>query len=65
MGGFGRISSRLILFVEVFFQACFAASPIRSAVDFLPGATIASPFAFVAGAMVTTSKKYRPANWIR
>jgi hypothetical protein len=48
----------------VFFQACFGASPIRSAVDFLPAALITAPFAFVAGIIVTISKKYRPVNWI-
>jgi hypothetical protein len=48
----------------VFFQACLGASPIRSAVDFLPGSLITAPFAFVAGVLVTISKKYRPGNWI-
>ncbi|KAJ7229116.1 iron permease [Mycena pura] len=48
----------------LYFQACFGASPIRSAVDLFPVAFITAPFAFVAGAVVTVSKKYRPVNWI-
>jgi hypothetical protein len=47
----------------VFFQACFGASPIRSAVDFLPGAMLASPFGFVAGLTIMIAKKYRVVNW--
>ncbi|KAJ7165706.1 iron permease [Mycena crocata] len=48
----------------VFFQACFAASPIRSAVDYLPGSLVGPPFAFLAGTIVTVSGKYRPVNWV-
>ncbi|KAJ6567339.1 major facilitator superfamily domain-containing protein [Mycena vulgaris] len=60
----GIISISMIYYLPVFFQACFGASPIRSAVDFLPGALITAPFAFVAGVIVTVTKKYRPVNWI-
>lgn len=45
------------------FQACFGASPIRSAVDYLPGSLVGPPFAFFAGSMVSMSKRYRPVNW--
>ncbi|KAJ7828364.1 iron permease [Mycena olivaceomarginata] len=47
----------------VFFQACFGASPLRSAVDYLPGSLVGPPFAFLAGAVITISRKYRPVNW--
>ncbi|KAJ7499373.1 MFS general substrate transporter [Mycena latifolia] len=60
----GIVSISIIYYLPVFFQACFGASPIRSAVDFLPGALITAPFAFVAGAVVTIVKKYRAVNWI-
>ncbi|KAJ7929144.1 iron permease [Mycena leptocephala] len=58
----GIVSIAIIYYLPVFFQACFGASPIRSAVDFLPGALITAPFAFVAGAVVTIVKKYRVVN---
>jgi hypothetical protein len=48
----------------VFFQACFGASPLRSAVDYLPGSLVGPPFAFLAGAVITISRKYRPVNWV-
>ncbi|KAJ7122881.1 iron permease [Mycena epipterygia] len=60
----GIVSISMIYYLPVFFQACFGASPIRSAVDFLPGALITAPFAFVAGAVVTIVKKYRVVNWV-
>ncbi|KAJ7487870.1 major facilitator superfamily domain-containing protein [Mycena latifolia] len=48
----------------LFFQACFGASLIRSAVDFLPGSLITTPFALLAGVSIATLKKYRFVNWI-
>ncbi|KAJ7265870.1 Mfs1.1 [Mycena haematopus] len=63
----GIVSISVIYYVPVFFQACFGASPIRSAVDFLPGALITAPFAFVAGAIITVLQSYRAVNmsgWI-
>ncbi|KAJ7745521.1 MFS general substrate transporter [Mycena olivaceomarginata] len=59
----GIVSISIIYYLPVFFQACFGASPIRSAVDFLPGALITAPFAFVGGAVVTITQKYRPVNF--
>ncbi|KAJ7701234.1 iron permease [Mycena rosella] len=47
----------------VFFQACFGASPIRSAVDFLPGSLVTTPFALLAGMTIAVLKKYRLVNW--
>ncbi|KAJ7762782.1 iron permease [Mycena maculata] len=60
----GIVSISVIYYLPVFFQACFGASPIRSAVDFLPGALLTAPFAFVAGMIITLSKKYRLVNWV-
>ncbi|KAJ6551925.1 MFS general substrate transporter [Mycena capillaripes] len=60
--GITSISS--IYYLPVFFQACFGASPIRSAVDSLPGSLITTPFALSAGIIITITKKYRPVNWI-
>jgi len=54
----------MIYYLPVFFQASLGAPPIRTAVDFLPGALMTAPAAFVAGLIITVTKKYRPINWI-
>ncbi|KAJ6609499.1 iron permease [Mycena sp. CBHHK59/15] len=59
----GIASISLIYYLPVFFQASFGASPIRSAVDVLPLALSISPFAFVGGAVITLSQRYRTVNW--
>ncbi|KAJ7477181.1 MFS general substrate transporter [Mycena galericulata] len=59
----GIVSISIIYYLPVFFQACFGASPIRSAVELLPSALIVAPFALAAGAIVAISKKYRVVNW--
>ncbi|CAK5276094.1 unnamed protein product [Mycena citricolor] len=56
-------SMAIIYYLPVFFQACFGASPIRSAVDFLPGALLTAPFALIAGLVITVAKRYREVNW--
>ncbi|KAJ7848947.1 major facilitator superfamily domain-containing protein [Mycena olivaceomarginata] len=58
------VSMSVIYYLPVFFQACFGASPLRSAVDYLPGSLVGPPFAFLAGAVITMSRKYRPVNWV-
>ncbi|KAF8211591.1 iron permease [Mycena galopus ATCC 62051] len=63
----GIVSTSIIYYLPVFFQACFGASPLRSAVDFLPSAFIIAPFAFAAGAVISIVQKYRAVNivgWI-
>ncbi|CAK5275831.1 unnamed protein product [Mycena citricolor] len=57
-------STAIIYYLPVFFQACFGASPVRSAVDFLPGALLTAPFALVAGILVLVWQRYREINWI-
>ncbi|KAJ7039336.1 major facilitator superfamily domain-containing protein [Mycena alexandri] len=57
------VSMSVIYYLPVLFQASFGASPIRSAVDYLPGSLVGAPCAFLAGSVVTMSKKYRPVNW--
>ncbi|KAJ7166131.1 MFS multidrug transporter [Mycena filopes] len=57
------VSMSVIYYLPVLFQASFGASPIRSAVDYLPGSLLGAPSAFLAGSIVTRSKKYRPVNW--
>ncbi|KAJ6463213.1 major facilitator superfamily domain-containing protein [Mycena vitilis] len=59
----GITSISVIYYLPVFFQACFGASPIRSAVDMLPVALIIAPAALVAGIIVTVFKNYRGVNW--
>ncbi|CAK5262653.1 unnamed protein product [Mycena citricolor] len=56
-------TTAIIYYLPVFFQACFGASPIRSAVDFLPGALLTAPFALIAGLVITVAKRYREVNW--
>ncbi|KAJ7809511.1 iron permease [Mycena olivaceomarginata] len=60
----GITSISTIYYLPVFFQACFGASPIRSAVNSLPGSLITTPFALSAGVLITIMGKYRPINWI-
>ncbi|KAF7301264.1 MFS domain-containing protein [Mycena indigotica] len=57
-------SISVIYYMPVYFQACFGASPIRSAVDVLPGALVTAPMALVAGAAITVLKKYRLTNYL-
>ncbi|KAF7331692.1 MFS domain-containing protein [Mycena kentingensis (nom. inval.)] len=56
-------SISIIFFFPIYFQACFGASPLRSAVDFLPGALFCAPLALVAGATIRKLQKYRAVNW--
>ncbi|CAK5262635.1 unnamed protein product, partial [Mycena citricolor] len=60
----GVVSIALIYYLPVYFQACFGASPIRSAVDILPAALLIAPFGLVGGISVSIVKRYREANWI-
>ncbi|CAK5267952.1 unnamed protein product [Mycena citricolor] len=57
-------SISMIYYLPVYFQACFGASPLQSALDFLPGATITAPFGLLAGMLITATKQYRKVNWI-
>ncbi|KAF7310072.1 Iron permease [Mycena indigotica] len=59
----GLVSIALIYYLPVYYQACFGASPIRSAVDFLPSGLLTAPFAFFAGVATAILKKYRPVQW--
>ncbi|KAK0421857.1 iron permease [Armillaria borealis] len=54
----------ILYYLPVFFQSAFGASPIRSAVDFLPSALIIAPFALSSGFIVAITGKYRPVNWV-
>ncbi|KAJ7745389.1 major facilitator superfamily domain-containing protein [Mycena olivaceomarginata] len=60
----GIISIGMVFYLPVFFQACFSASPLRSAVDFLPAAITTTPFGFIGVVAITLTKKYRIVNWI-
>jgi hypothetical protein len=55
--------TQLTISGQVFFQACFSASTLRSAVDFLPGTLTVTPFGFAGGVAITVLKKYRVVNW--
>ncbi|KAF7335243.1 MFS domain-containing protein [Mycena sanguinolenta] len=58
------VSIAVAYYMPVFFQASFGASPLRSAVDFLPTALITAPFGFVGGASISILQKYRAVNGI-
>ncbi|KAK0501035.1 iron permease [Armillaria luteobubalina] len=60
----GITSISILYYLPVFFQSAFGASPIRSAVDFLPSALIIAPFALSSGFIVAITGKYRPVNWV-
>ncbi|KAK0482589.1 major facilitator superfamily domain-containing protein [Armillaria novae-zelandiae] len=60
----GITSISILYYLPVFFQSAFAASPIRSAVQFLPSALIIAPFALSSGFIVAITGKYRPVNWV-
>ncbi|KAJ7505663.1 major facilitator superfamily domain-containing protein [Mycena galericulata] len=59
----GVTSISVIYYIPVFFQACFLASPIRSSVDFLPAQLTNTPFALLAGLLITYTQRYRLVNW--
>ncbi|KAF7331458.1 MFS general substrate transporter [Mycena kentingensis (nom. inval.)] len=56
-------SISVVYYIPVLFQSVFLASPLRSAVDYLPGSLLGAPAAFLAGFIINASKKYRPVNW--
>ncbi|KAJ7644806.1 iron permease [Roridomyces roridus] len=60
----GIITMAMLYYLPVFFQACFGASTLRSAVDFLPGTLTVTPFGFGGGVAITVLKKYRAVNWV-
>ncbi|KAJ7474651.1 iron permease [Mycena galericulata] len=60
----GITSTTMIYYIPVFFQAAFAASPARSAVDFLPGALTTTPFGVFGVVAITLLKKYRAVIWV-
>ncbi|KAJ3487952.1 hypothetical protein NLI96_g3174 [Meripilus lineatus] len=51
-------------FLPAYFQACFAASPIRSGVLALSLCASIGPSVVIAGASIGLTKKYRPQLWI-
>ncbi|KAJ7644807.1 iron permease [Roridomyces roridus] len=59
----GVVSMAMLYYMPVFFQACFGATPLRSAVDFLPGTAVATPSAFIGSVAIMLLKKYRAINW--
>ncbi|KAI0648736.1 iron permease [Trametes meyenii] len=60
----GIVSIATIYYLPVYFQACMAASPIRSSVNVFPTALVMSPSAIICGIIVKKTNKYRPSNYI-
>ncbi|KAI0833802.1 iron permease [Trametes gibbosa] len=60
----GVVSISIIYYLPVYFQACMAASPVRSSVNLFATALVCSPFSLIGGVLVKTLNKYRPANYI-
>ncbi|KAF8502520.1 iron permease [Gautieria morchelliformis] len=58
----GLVVSAALFYLPVYFQACKGASPVRSGVDLLPYSFSIAPFAIVAGATASATKKYRIQN---
>ncbi|KAJ6472378.1 major facilitator superfamily domain-containing protein [Mycena vitilis] len=59
----GMITIAMLFYLPVFFQACLGATPIRSAVYFLPAVLAATIFGLLAMLCITYMKKYRLVNW--
>ena len=51
-------------YMPMFFQACMAASAIRSSVDTLPIAIVMTPFAMLCGITIKVTQKYRHMNYL-
>ncbi|KAI0667884.1 iron permease [Trametes maxima] len=60
----GIVSIATIYYLPVYFQACMAASPIRSSVNIFATALVMSPSAIVCGIIVKKTNKYCPSNWV-
>ncbi|OJT12202.1 hypothetical protein TRAPUB_11258 [Trametes pubescens] len=60
----GIVSIATIYYLPVYFQACQAASPIRSSVNLFATALVMAPSAIVCGVIVKKTNKYRPSNWV-
>ncbi|KAJ3473492.1 hypothetical protein NLI96_g12977 [Meripilus lineatus] len=52
-----------LYFGPAYFQACFAASPIRSAVLSLSASTSIGPSVIISGLSIAITKRYRPQLW--
>ncbi|CDO77989.1 hypothetical protein BN946_scf184673.g1 [Trametes cinnabarina] len=60
----GIVSISVIYYLPVYFQACMAASPIRSSVNLFGTALVCSPFSLIGGVLVKGMNKYRPTNYL-
>ncbi|KAF7797451.1 hypothetical protein EIP86_008648 [Pleurotus ostreatoroseus] len=63
----GIMMMSFIYYMPVYFQATLGSGPLGSAVKGLPSSLIVAPFALVAGLMVHTLQRYRPAialGWV-
>lgn len=53
------VTSAVIWFMAIYFQACRDASPIRSAVNALPLAIVIGPCLIISGVLIAVTKSYR------
>ncbi|KAI0636248.1 iron permease [Trametes polyzona] len=60
----GIVSIATIYYLPVYFQACMAASPIRSSVNVFATALVMAPSAIVCGVIVKKTNRYVPANYV-
>ncbi|KAI0363645.1 iron permease [Pilatotrama ljubarskyi] len=60
----GIASIAIIYYLPVYFQACMAATPIRSSINIFATALVLSPFALFCGIVIKGTNKYRPANYV-
>ncbi|KZP00130.1 iron permease [Calocera viscosa TUFC12733] len=58
------IATTIIFYMPIFFQACFAATPIRAGIDSFGLAFTIAPAALVGGVSAVLTKRYVPQNWI-
>ncbi|TBU25225.1 iron permease [Dichomitus squalens] len=60
----GIASISIIYYLPVYFQACMAASPIRSSVNLFATSLVISPTAIICGAVIKGTNKYRAVNYV-
>ncbi|EJU06529.1 iron permease [Dacryopinax primogenitus] len=58
------ISTAVIFYMPVFFQACIGVSPIQAGVNMFSFSFSIAPFALVGGVSAVLTKRYVPQNWI-
>ncbi|KAI0259538.1 iron permease [Gloeopeniophorella convolvens] len=60
----GIVLAAVFYWLPTYFQACKSASPLAAGVDFLPLSYSSTPVAFIVGALIKKTGRYRRYLWI-